>query len=164
MRAADGNLVSVTRGIIVHGCNAQGVMGSGVAKALREAYPQVYRDYRQAYESSKLTLGQVVWTRVSRDPPLAVANAITQQFYGRNPAVRYVDYEAVRTSLSAIAVIARKHNLPVHYPKIGAGLGNGDWQQLSAIIDETLAGLDHTLWLPSPTPGRRPGSPGTPGP
>ena len=31
--------------IIVHGCNAQGVMGAGVAKAIRTKYPEAYSNY-----------------------------------------------------------------------------------------------------------------------
>ena len=41
-----GDICSVNSGIIVHGCNAQGVMGSGVAKAIRLKYPQVFEDYK----------------------------------------------------------------------------------------------------------------------
>ncbi len=34
-----GDIRCVSSGIIVHGCNAQGVMGSGVALALRTTWP-----------------------------------------------------------------------------------------------------------------------------
>jgi len=33
----------------------------------------------------------------------------------------------------------------IGYPRIGAGLAGGDWQRIAAIIDEELAGEDHTL-------------------
>lgn len=151
-----GNLLDVKRGIIVHGCNAQGVMGSGVAKAVRAIYPQAYEAYRSAYESKGLPLGEVVWCRVSTDPPLAIANAITQKNYGRSPSVRYVDYDAVARCFATIGEIARRHNLPVHYPKIGAGLGNGDWDTLSTIIQRELSGVEHTLWVPEEPSPRSP--------
>ena len=143
-----GDLMSVERGIVVHGCNAQGVMGSGVAKAVRERYPEAYETYRAAYEQNgnRLELGSVVWHRVSVDPPLAIANAITQKHYGRDPNVRYVDYEAVASCFRTIGEVARRHRLPVHYPQIGAGLGNGDWPTIAAIIERELAGVEHTLW------------------
>ena len=35
----------------------------------------------------------------------------------------------------------------IAYPKIGAGLAGGDWNTISAIIDEELEGEDHTLVL-----------------
>jgi O-acetyl-ADP-ribose deacetylase (regulator of RNase III) len=31
------------------------------------------------------------------------------------------------------------------FPKIGAGLGGGDWQKISTIIEQELAGEDYTL-------------------
>jgi hypothetical protein len=33
----------------------------------------------------------------------------------------------------------------IGYPKIGAGLARGDWSVIAPIIDEQLAGEDHTL-------------------
>ena len=33
----------------------------------------------------------------------------------------------------------------IGYPKIGAGLAGGDWDLISHIIHEELAGEDHTL-------------------
>ena len=162
-----GNLLDVKEGIIVHGCNAQGVMRSGVAKALRAQYPGAYQAYRQAYDVARkeglecLQLGRVVWFTVSRNPKLAIANAITQKFYGRNPNVRYADYEAIEQAFARIAKVAREHQLGVHYPLIGAGLANGDWGVISQIINRQLEGVSHTLWV---LPGAKPGKPGPSGP
>ena len=33
----------------------------------------------------------------------------------------------------------------IGYPKIGAGLAGGDWTLIASIIEEELAGEDHTL-------------------
>lgn len=161
MKNATGNLLSVQKGIIVHGCNAQGVMGSGVAAGVRAQYPGAYQVYRQAYEKARqeglecLQLGRVVWFTVSKEPKLAVANAITQKFYGRNPKVRYVDYDAVDRAFERIGQVAREHQLEVHYPLIGAGLANGDWQVISKIINQRLEGVPHTLWtLPGAQPSK----------
>lgn len=149
----EGDLVEVSEGIIVHGCNAQGKMASGVAKAIRAKFPLAYERYMRAYEGNGLRVGQVVWAKISEDPKLAVANGITQKFYGRNASIRYVDYDAVRSVFKQVADVARRNALPVHYPKIGAGLGNGDWSIIEAIISEELEGVSHTLWVP---PGTNP--------
>ena len=153
MKELVGNLMAVRHGILVHGCNAQGVMGSGVAAAVRETYPGAYEAYRRAYEKrmretgKTLELGRVVWFTVSKDEPkLAVANAITQEFYGRDPNRVYVSYDAIRTAFHRIGEVAREHQLPVHYPLIGAGLANGDWTTIADIIDQELEGVEHTVW------------------
>lgn len=155
---------------MVHGCNAQGVMGSGFADSLRKAYPENYMTYREAYEqsiaegNSHLPLGKVIWHVVSRDEPrFVIANAITQEKYGRDKNVRYVDYDAVDRAFYTIGKMARKYSLPVHYPLIGAGLANGSWDVISPIIEKNLEGVNHRLWLlpgfPDPTVKNKPPSP-----
>lgn len=56
-----------------------------------------------------------------------------------------VDYEAVRGVMREVK--RRFGGQRIGYPEIGAGLARGDWATISAIIDEELAGEDHTLVL-----------------
>lgn len=151
-----GNLLDAPSGIIVQGCNAQGVMGSGVAKAIRDAWPQVFTAYRQAYDQRGLRLGEVIWVKVKDEPLLMTANAITQEFYGREEGRVYVDYPAIEKAFTLIGQKARQYGLVVHYPLIGAGLGGGDWDRIEPIIERALVGVDHRLWL-QPGPAARPG-------
>jgi len=146
--AIKGSLLDASSGILVHGCNAKGVMGSGIAKLIRAGFPENYVVYRKAFKEHGLSLGQVIWFKLSDNPKRVIANAITQQNYGRDPNVRYVDYDAIKASFNIIAELAKKYNLPVHYPKIGGGLGNGDWTIIKPIIDDCLDGLTHKLWIP----------------
>lgn len=53
-----------------------------------------------------------------------------------------VRYEAIREGLRATAVFAREQGASVHMPRIGAGLGGGRWEVISAIIEEELADQD----------------------
>lgn len=140
-----GDLMVAPEPIIVHGCNAQGVMGSGVAKAVKSTYPGAYKMYRDAYETSGLELGQVIWNWVfypnDDSPTRLVANAITQEFYGRDNK-RYVDYEAIKTAFGEIALVARDvfpdDPKCVAIPKIGAGFGGGDWNTIAGIIETSM--------------------------
>ena len=141
-----GDILTAPSGIVVQGCNAQGVMGSGLALQIKTLFPDVFKEYKSKHESSGLLLGDVVICPPKPPRNIWIANAITQEFYGRNPNVRYVDYDAVRTSFSVIADLARRENLEVHYPQIGAGLGNGDWGVLSKIIEEKLDGIPSFFW------------------
>ena len=156
MTTVSGNVLSVPHGIVVHGCNAKGVMGSGIARQIRDTYPDVYADYMRAHRADGLKVGSVVWSAPKANRPFWVANAITQEAYGRDPRVRYVSYEGVRSCFADIAQKARAQNLEVHYPQIGAGLGNGEWGTLSSIISEQLGDIPHTLWLYEPTAQSRP--------
>jgi hypothetical protein len=96
-----GDLLASTEAVIAHGCNAQGVMRSGVAKAIREKYPQAYVDYYNAYYAGDyyLRLGDVIETRT---PDRTILNIISQQFYGRDPSVVYVSYDAIGRAIKRI--------------------------------------------------------------
>jgi O-acetyl-ADP-ribose deacetylase (regulator of RNase III) len=128
-----GDLLTTDIKHIAHGCNAQGVMGSGVAKAIRDKYPQAYRDYNDVYNSRGLNLGDAVYSH--QDDGKIIVNAITQQNYGRDPNIVYVSYWAIAESFRKIEMFNIKE---IALPMIGAGLANGDWNVISAIIENTL--------------------------
>jgi len=145
----EGDLLSVTKGIIVHGCNCQGVMGSGVAAVIREKYPEAYAVYRKQEEIEGLTLGNISIYGV--DENLIIINALTQFYCGNDKSIRYVSYDAMYDAFLGVKVIAEKTALPVHFPLIGCGLANGDWKIVEPIIESALGPyVEKHLWvLPS---------------
>ena len=145
-----GNLLtSVTSGpaIIVHGCNAQGSMGAGFAKQVREIYPNAYKVYKN---QNKINLGTCTFAKLEECSGLVIANAVTQEYYGREKNKRYTDYSAVKSCFKEIAKYASTNQIKeIHFPKIGAVLGGGDWKIISEIIDQQLCDTTFvkTLWL-----------------
>ena len=132
--------------IVVHGCNAQGVMGSGVARVVRNNFPGAYYEYVRHHEEHGLKLGEVVWANVL--PGRYIANAITQEFYGGD-GKKYVSDHAIRVAFGRVRRFAEENGIEtINYPMIGAGLGGGDWVVISKIIDEQLEGLAHIVWIP----------------
>ncbi len=127
--------------VIVHGANCQCTMNSGIARQIRERFPEAfYADQRTGVNASKL--GSISAAGVLRSPFVFwVVNAYTQVSYGRTGV--HVDYEAVRSAMQMVA--GQFDGGRIGYPRIGAGLGGGDWNVISAIIDEELEGQDHTL-------------------
>jgi hypothetical protein len=70
--------------VICHQVNCQGVMGSGIAKQIRERYPSVYEDYRalcETYEPSEL-LG-CVFSRNVRDE-IRIDNLFSQENFSND--------------------------------------------------------------------------------
>jgi O-acetyl-ADP-ribose deacetylase (regulator of RNase III) len=140
--------------IIVHGCNAHGVMGSGVAMAIRNKWPGAFDEY-SAYVKMKGAgnpelLGKVI-PYADSDNHIIIANAITQLDFGKD-GKKYVSYQAIDMVFKTIAEIASNFNgsLGIHYPQIGAGFGGGDWTIISDIIETVFAKypyLDHYLWI-----------------
>jgi O-acetyl-ADP-ribose deacetylase (regulator of RNase III) len=126
-----GDLIESSEYVIAHGCNAQGVMKSGIAKTIREQYPLVFEDYWHTYESQGdyLRVGSVIPTVY---PDRIILSIISQEYYGRDHDTRYVSYDAIA---KAIVWINENGYTRVAFPKIGAGLGNGKWSIISNIIE-----------------------------
>ena len=99
-----GDLMAVSSGIIAHGCNAQGVMGSGVAALVKAKYPGAFEQYVADLEMMDKEvvspLGYVsFWSptdlNVGLTPDrLFIANCITQNNVGRDGS-KYVSYDAI---------------------------------------------------------------------
>lgn len=131
---------------IAHGCNAQGVMGSGVAKAVRSHYPWAFDAYAAECNEglrAHLTRHQLVGRCIpshNDDKTKWVFNLITQERYGRDPAHRYMSYDALERSLRDMDSWFKWNDLKkeLGIPMIGAGLGNGNWNIIQTIIHETL--------------------------
>lgn len=123
-----GDLLSVESGIIAHGCNAKGVMGGGVALAIRKKYPQVFNEYRDTFIKSGLRLGEASAIRVSDD--LTIWNLITQSSYGSDGR-RFVNYAAIAKSF-CMMMEKVDQDAVISIPSIGAGLGGGD---INVILD-----------------------------
>ena len=136
-----GNLLDVTEGVIAHGCNSYGVMGSGVVLAVKEKYPKAFAKYKVFCDNNQEydILGQSVAVLVTDD--LLIVNMITQENFGRDPNVRYVSYDAIDSCFDHLrrshdeTLIVNKNAPILNIPKIGAGLGNGNWNVISEIIE-----------------------------
>jgi len=130
--------------VIVHGCNCFHTMNSGVAKAIRAQFPEVYdTDTRLTEKGDISKLGKISITFLNRNGfSFYIVNAYTQYDYGYD-GKRRVDYDAIRNCFSRVAESFEDRRIA--YPKIGAGLAGGDWSIISSIIDMELDGMDHTL-------------------
>jgi len=143
-----GNLFgNVEDGFIVHGCNGQGVMGSGVAAIIRSDYPIAYQTYMQQAETGYI-LGEVIPAIVA--PNLVVVNAITQEFYGTDRV--HADYDAIAQAFKGTKHLAGSgmiESTDIHFPMIGGGLAGGDLHTILTIMDEQFNAYEGnaTLWL-----------------
>lgn len=141
MKFTNRSILLAEEKVIAHGCNNRGRMNSGVGKAIREAWPRVFTAYEYAHASGGLHLGAVNWASTTPLEDRWVANVITQQTYGRDPSVRYVSYDAVDRGLRTVVNEGRTRYLLVSQqtiavPLIGAGLANGSWPIIRAIMGQ----------------------------
>lgn len=148
MKIIKGDLIQLALAhkfdVIVHGCNCFHTMGAGIAKQLKQTFPDVYlvdkKHTRYADESKLGTFSSASF--LSEDNHvLTILNAYTQFNYSGSGVK--VNYSAISSIFSGIKELYSGKKIA--YPKIGAGLAGGDWSIISSIIDEKLEGEDHTL-------------------
>ena len=133
----EGNLVSGKFKIFCQQVNCKGVMGAGLAKEIKEKYPEVYREYKFGcmYHDNLLGTIQPVETH---DGSVCV-NMFAQDGYGRDK--RYTDYSAFRKCLNKIKVLLEEQHLDpnaeIAFPYgIGCGLAGGDWNRIREMLRE----------------------------
>lgn len=127
--------------IVCHVCNDIGAWGAGFVVALSKRWKlpeQRYRDWHAGGSGDgPFELGEVQFVAV--DPSTTVANMIGQRGIRRgSKGVPPVRYEAIRTALGKVAAFAVTNSASVHMPRIGVGLGGGDWNAIEAIVEDEL--------------------------
>ena len=129
--------------IICHQVNCQGVMGSGIAKQVRERFPEVYKHYVSECKkySPEEILGGTQLIQVNETTH--IANLFGQNQYGYDGKV-YTCYKALRDAIFETAVWAtlnEKKTIAFPY-KIGCARGGGDWNVVYKMIEEVFADSD----------------------
>lgn len=137
--------------VIVHGCNCFNTMGAGIAKQIRDQFPEAYEADCKTKKGDSSKLGTYTSVNIqglnliTNEPhTFTIINAYTQYNHKLLPPPHAnIDYDALRSVFKKIKQdFAGKR---IGYPQIGAGLARGDWNKISIIIDEELDGEDHSV-------------------
>ena len=135
MKTVKGDLIQLAQNnefdVIVHGCNCLCNMGGGIARTISRVFPEAEKADNQTVSGDRSKLGTYSKAVIDVNGKLlTIVNGYTQ-FY----TVRSV-FKAIKRDFSG---------LRIGYPAIGAGIGGGDWNVISKIIDEELQGENHTF-------------------
>jgi len=138
-----GDITETELKYIAHGVNCQNVMGSGVAKALFEKFPDVKKQYHSINNEIPPTLGHI---QIVRTQKKIIYNLFTQFDYGNGyrDGKRYINYSAIVDSLRKMCLLDIKG--PVAIPKIGCGLAGGNWEFVEQLINDTV-GDSLEIWV-----------------
>lgn len=141
-----GDLFNTDHKYILHGCNAKGVMGSGVARIVRDRFPLAYERYT-VWCSKGFRLGTSLLVDCGDK---TIINAVTQQNYGKvseqrsDAKKRYVSYDAVADIFAELEQLIP--NSTISMPIVGCDLGGGDWSVVSAIIESSCKTIQPVVY------------------
>ena len=152
-----GSIFDVGAQVIVHQVNCMGVMGSGVAKQVRDRFPSVFLAYNHAVKAlDHNCLGGCLVVE-SGKPGLRIGNLFGQYYYRgfkeddlylldehwKQPefdkqtgkAIRFTNYEAFWRGLIRLKEELRPEEIKIAFPyKIGSDRGGADWDVLREMI------------------------------
>lgn len=154
IRTIYGDITNAREDIIVHQVNAIGVMGGGVARSIRDKYPEVFTPYKEyigkAIEEGKTPedlLGNVLY--VNTNDGKVIANVFGQAFIREGPSDKevYTQYDALALGLRKVLDYAVSTNKTVAAPYlIGAGMANGSWSKIGPMLTEIFDKHGLTLY------------------
>ena len=134
LQHTQGCLLSLARAgefdIVVHGCNCHCNFGAGIAKQIREEYPDAYRADCATPKSDPSKIGTY---SLSNTGSFTIVNAYTQ-YHWNGKGNDLFEYEGFAKILNTLAseYPTGKFGLPY----IGMGLANGDPDRIIPMIEE----------------------------
>jgi len=142
MKIIEQDMLALEEGILFHQVNCRGIMGGGIARSFALKWPELeikYREYCQIYDTSQEQLIGRVWM-FNASPTIRIANVFGQGDVSRTK--RMTSYDATVTAFERIVNSRRRNpeskywNGQFYFPyKMGCGLGGGNWDIYSKIIE-----------------------------
>ena len=133
----EGNVLHAKEDMLIHGCNCFNTWGAGIALKIKNIYPLAYQTDSVTLSGDKNKLGKFTyWKGLHRlyEQSITVINLYTQYGYGVD--IQHADYDAIENGLLSV-----KKSFPdnsIAMPKIGSGLGGGDWAKIKKIIENVF--------------------------
>lgn len=146
LKHVKGDIFESNADVILHQVNCQGVMGSGVAKQVREKYPSVYLAYKNLCDErgAEGVFGLAHFCPIDGEKERFIVNMFAQYNFGYDGKC-YTDYEKLKWCLAIVNQQCAGKSIAVPY-LMGCHRGGGDWDVVSKMIEETLVDCDVTLY------------------
>lgn len=125
--------------IIVQGCNCFNTMGAGIAKSIREQFPDAWIADQHTLAGDRNKLGNYT---IGMSGRLVIINAYTQYSTARFPGDDVFEYRSFETILDNLAERFGKWRIGL--PMIGMGLAGGDRERILPMIEDFAAKMKLT--------------------
>lgn len=137
-----GSVFDTHAGALGHGVNCVGAMGAGVARLVRQRWPQMFEPYRQACVARTLRPGDVLPMQTGEEPIRWVYHLATQGRPGPDARLEWI-----RQSAQQAAVHARQHGIErIAIPQIGCGIGGLAWSDVRPVLLSLEDGVEWEIW------------------
>lgn len=125
-------------GAIAHICNDIGLFNAGVAKSIRNKWPNAY----EKYKNEELYLGKNIYCNIR--PKFYIVHMIAQKGVRSKTNPIPINYGALERCLTLLNQCHEKYEF--HMPRIGTGYAGGDWSIIEPMINTILADRSVYVW------------------
>lgn len=141
-----GNLIQMANNgefdVIIHGSNCFNTMGSGIARFIREEYPEAYEADCKTIAGDRSKIGMFTHADVVRNGhKITIINAYTQYEFGKGKD--HFEYDAFPSLLESIK--EKYGDKRIGLPLIGCGLAGGDEVRILKMIDACFKDINYKL-------------------
>jgi O-acetyl-ADP-ribose deacetylase (regulator of RNase III) len=143
------DIFAVTCDAIIHQANCMNTMGSGIARTVRELFPEAYEADCRTKKGDSLKLGTFSWAMV-KNPDYPHIKAIIN-LYGQfnfSADSRHTRYDALYDGFVMVREKMRQkakndlRTLAIPF-RLGCNRGGGDWRVVNAIIESVFVDEKH---------------------
>jgi O-acetyl-ADP-ribose deacetylase (regulator of RNase III) len=141
IRYVSGDLLQSQAQAIAHGVAPNDDFGQGLAHALREQQPAMYKDFRHFCQTQHPKSGGL-WTWAGAEGPRIVALFTQEGAYDHGAKPGKATSSNVGHALKALAAeCTREGWTSLALPRLATGVGGMDWNDVKPMIEQHLGGL-----------------------
>ena len=139
-----GNMFESKMTTLVNTVNCVGVMGKGIAQAVKKRHPQMFQDYVRRCRSNQVNLGEPY--HYSDLTGVSIVNFPTKGHWKATTRV-----SDVRAGLKFFVDHVRQWEIEsVAFPPLGCGNGGLEWKQVGPLMYSSLKDLDIPVEIYAP--------------
>jgi O-acetyl-ADP-ribose deacetylase (regulator of RNase III) len=142
IRYVSGDILMSNAQAIAHGVAPNDDFGQGLAHALREHLPAMYKDFRHYCQSQHPKPGGL-WTWGGAEGPRLVALFTQEAAYEHGARPGKASTANVNHALKALARECRESGWrSIALPRLATGVGGLDWTAVKPLIEHHLSEMD----------------------
>lgn len=138
LRITQGNPLLAETEAVVNTVNTVGVMGKGIALAIKDTYPEVFRHYAAACERGEVQIGRMlVSENTGTAGPRWIIHFPTKQHWRHPSRLEWIEQglEDLRRTIVTLGIRS------IAVPPLGCGQGGLQWSAVRPLIGSALGDL-----------------------
>lgn len=142
-----GDILLSTAQAIAHGVSPNDNFGQGLALALRERWPQLYKDFRHYCHDAHPKPGDA-WLWRASDGTRIVSLLTQESAYGHGEKPGTATLPNVNHALRSLHKLAQTERFgSIALPRLATGVGRLVWEDVFPLVTEHLGGLDIPVYV-----------------